>query len=413
MSKERVKLLAPDVYLMATVLALVVVGILLVFDASYAKAGDLKSMRFDIWYMVKRQAMFAALGLVCMFALSRFPYSWLRKITKPLIYIAFAALALVLIFGHLAHGSMAWFSIFGFTIQPSEFAKVAIVMYLALQLSRPSMFSKRCPDAWIKPALVCAAAAILVVAERDLGTAAVIAALGLAMFFAAGARRRYVVLVGLLLASMAAATLFFVPHCKPRLEAWLRPWENLYNEGYQTVHALAGLGAGGWRGQGLCEGREKFYMPASSTDYVFVTLGEEAGLIGGVLLIGGFALLTYRGLHIAQRASSPYGGLLATGVSAMVTLQALTNLAVVTALMPATGLPLPLISYGGSSMVSTLMCAGILLSVSRQLNVASGERDSYESDSDRRRDGRSHIPRSERRPSSSRTRSTRRAAVRR
>lgn len=272
MSKERVRLVAPDLYVIVTVLALVVAGVWLVFDASYAKAGDLKSMNYDIWYQVKRQAMFAVFGIACMFAVARVSFARLKWACMPTLYACFALLGLVLVMGHRAHGALSWFKIMGYTVQPSEIAKVSMILYLASVLSKPKVFARNGPARWFLPACVCAAVVALIVVERDLGTASMLGVLCFAMFYAAGAKKRSLALVGLVCLVMVTGAMAFVPHCRERVTAFMHPWENRYDEGYQTVHSLAGLGSGGVFGVGLCEGREKFYMPAASTDYIFTTL---------------------------------------------------------------------------------------------------------------------------------------------
>ena len=183
-----------------------------------------------------------------------------------------------------------------------------------------------------------------------------------------------------------------------RVWIWLNPWRDSYGEGYQIIHSLIGLGTGGLAGVGLCEGREKLYIPAASTDCIFTTLGEEAGLIGGILLIALFILFTWRGLTFARRSKSTYGSLLAVGVTSVISLQALINIAVVSASIPATGVPLPFISYGGLSLVLMMVGAGMLLSISRQVNVELEERDLYENSFDRGRDRGPHLSRNKRRP---------------
>lgn len=413
--RSRVRLAPPDFWLLGTVLVLVTVGVWLVFDASYAKAADARTMNYDPWYLVKRQAAFAVIGLGCMALVARARFDLLRKAAVPLTIIAFALLLAVLApsLGHKAHGARSWFKVGSFYIQPSEIAKVAILLYLASALAGARTFARRAPRRWAIPACVCAALVAVVVVERDLGGAGLMTLFSFVMFYTAGAKKRYLALAALVGVMLAAGAIYMMPHTKARFRAFADPWQYRYGEGYQTVHALAGLGTGGLRGVGLCEGREKFYQPAASTDYIFVTLGEETGLVGSLLLLGGFVLFTYRGLHIACRSKSSYGGLLAVGVAALVSIQVLINLAVVTASIPPTGLPLPFISYGGSAMVSMLVCVGVLLAVSRQVDVAVEERELDESSNNRRRHGRSHISRYQRRPGGAGSGSERRAAVRR
>ncbi len=396
--KRGENLVGPDWYLLLTVLGLTAVGVLLVFDASYAKAADFKSMNHDIYYLVKRQAVFAVAGLLCMLVLSRFSFDWLRRFTLPLLGLGTLLLVAVLILGHSAHGAKSWFKLWGFFAQPSELAKLAVVLYLAGVLARPRTFAKGAQRRWVVPAIVCTGLVGMIVLQRDLGTGTLLAVVCFVMFFAAGAKKVYLALAGLVALTMVVGMMLVMPHCMARVRAFMDPWKYRYGEGYQTVHSLSGLGTGGLRGVGLCEGREKFYLPAASTDYIFSTFGEEAGLLGGLVLIGGFMFFTYRGLHIAHRSQSPYGALLAAGATSLVSIQAVINLAVVTSSIPATGLPLPFISYGGSSLVATLAAAGILLSASRQVNVT-GEKGASEDSSDRRGNRRAHLPGSKRRAS--------------
>jgi cell division protein FtsW len=411
--RNRGVLVAPDVCLLLTALLLTVAGVILVFDASYAKAGDLKTLNYDVYYLVKRQVKFAAVGLVLMLVAMRISFERLKQITLPLLGAVMVLLIAVLILGHRAHGATSWFRIGTFSLQPSELAKLAAVFYLAGVLSRPNVFGRSQRRVWVVPALVCAGLVGLIVAQRDLGTATVLAVVCLVMFFTAGAKKVYLALIAIVGLAMVAAMMFAMPHCRARIRAWLDPWQYRYAEGYQTVHSLSGLGTGGLFGVGPCEGREKFYMPAASTDYVFATLGEEAGLVGGLALMAVFVFFTYRGLHLAYRSASPYGALLAAGVTSLISVQALVNLAVVSSAIPATGLPLPFISYGGSSLVATLVGVGILLSVSRQVNVSAEERESREGSNNGRWNGRTRVSGDQRRAGPLGHRAGRRAVVRR
>jgi cell division protein FtsW len=235
----------------------------------------------------------------------------------------------------------------------------------------------------------------------------------MAIFYAAGAQKRFLVLTTLAMAVVTFGLFTHVPHVMARWRAFSHPWEYRLGEGYQTVHSLAGISTGGLRGVGLCEGRTKFYMPAASTDYIFATVVEETGLIGGLALMAGLAFFAYRGLHIAHRSKSNYGSILATGIVSMVSIQAGINLAVVSAAIPPTGLSLPFISYGGSGMISMLICAGIILAVSRQADIAGERMESDESSSSRRRNGGAHISRHKRGTSSSGRGPSSRVALRR
>jgi cell division protein FtsW len=411
--RKSVKLAPPDPWLLGTVIVLVTVGVLLVFDASYAKAADTKTMNFDPWYLVKRQVVFAIFGVACMAVAARVSFGFFKKVTIPAVTVAFALLAAVLVIGHKAHGATSWFKLGEYFLQPSELAKIGMLLYLALRLSHPRAFAKNAPKRWVIPALMCLAMIGIVVMEKDLGTAALLAGVCAVMFYAAGAKKRSLALAALTFAVLALGACTQLSHVRARINAYQHPWETRYDEGYQTVHSLAGLGTGGLLGVGLCEGREKFYMPAASTDYILSTLGEETGLIGGIVLLAAFTIFTYRGLDIARRSKSSYGKLLAVGVTSLISVQALINVAVVSASIPATGLPLPFISYGGSGMVAMLVCVGILLSASRQVGAGKEEREPDESSSYRGRHRRAHISGHKRGSGASRGGSERRAAVRR
>ncbi|MHB9037342.1 MAG: putative lipid II flippase FtsW [Armatimonadota bacterium] len=413
--RKEARLAAPDVGVLGAVVLLLIAGVLLVFDASYAKTGDAKWANFDIWYMVKRQLIYAVVGFGLMYWASKVRLAKLIKWTIPLLVVSLLLLAAVLVpgVGRRVNGAFRWIPLGPVNLQPSELAKIAAVLYLAGIFSQRKMLVRRISESWIAPAFVILLICGLVVIEPDLGTTLAIVGTCFVMLYAAGAMKRH--LVGILGMGAAAVggLVMLEPYRMQRIWVWLDPWKDPYGDGYQVIHSLLALGTGGLTGVGLCEGREKLYIPAASTDFILATLGEEAGLIGCLLLLAGFMFLTYRGLDIARRSKSTYGNLVAVGISSVIGLQALINVSVVSASIPATGVPLPFISYGGSSLISMMIAAGILLSVSRQVNVELEERDLYENSVDGRRDGRSHISRGKRGGGSSRHRSGHRAAVRR
>lgn len=206
----------------------------------------------------------------------------------------------------------------------------------------------------------------LVMAEPDMGTTVVLMATALTMIGMAGAKKRHLALVLTVGFVLGTALIFSSPYRKARLMSFCNPFEDYYGSGYQVCQSLIALGSGGVLGVGLCEGREKlFYLPAEHTDFIFAILGEETGLVGTLLIALLFLIFGARGLGIAYRTKDGFGRLLAGGISVMISGQALLNMCVVTSSVPATGVPLPFISYGGSSLVLNLFCVGVLLSVSR------------------------------------------------
>lgn len=403
----------PDVYVLGIVLTLVGVGVLLVFDASYARMADAKWANNDIWYMAKRQLVYAAIGLLVMLAASRTRLTTLLKATVPLLVLSFLLLVAVLLVGTEINGAKRWLKAGPVCFQPSELAKLALVLYLAGVLAQRKMRVRRMSMGWAAPLCVIGTTLLLIFAEPDLGTTLALAGACFFMFYAAGAMKRHLVLAIGGVAGLCWLAVRMEPYRLERIRVWLDPWRDPYGEGYQIIHSLIALGTGGLRGVGLCEGREKLYIPAASTDFIFSTLGEEAGFVGGMLVLALFMLLVYRGLDVGRRCKSTYPNMVAVGVTSAIGLQALINIAVVSAAIPATGVPLPFVSYGGSSLVSMLAGVGILLAVSRQVNVTLDDREIYENSFDGWRDGRACISSYKRRSGSARSGAGRGVAVRR
>jgi len=404
----------PDVWLLGVVVALVAVGVLLVFDASYARSADLSAYGHDTWYFAKRQLAYAAAGLVCMFLASIVPVEFLRKLSVVGLVISFALLIAVLVpgIGCKVNGSTSWIRVGPVSFQPSELAKLVLVLYLARALGRPNVFARRAERKWTSAFWIAAGIIMLVVAEKDLGTAVALSGIVFVMFAAAGAKKRWLTLSALAGAAAVWLLMCCVPHCKPRVEAYKDPWAHRYGKGYQIVHSLIGFGTGGLTGVGFCEGRVKSYIPAASTDYIYATVAEETGLVGSLVLLGMFVLFALRGFGVARKCSSAYASLVASGITSAVSMQAVINMAVATNSIPATGLPLPFISYGGSSMVISLTGVGVLLSVSRQVRVELENEASDEDSPYGRRYGRAHIPGRQRGTSAPRAGAFGRASVR-
>ena len=406
------KLGPPDMWLLGTVLVLVAIGVLLVFDASYKKTVEAPWAGYDTWFFAKRQLVFAAAGLIAMAVAASMRLKTFLKLATPLLWVSIALLAGVLVFGVCRNGAHRWYQFGPVSFQPSELAKIALVLFLAGLFARRKSAVRRLNSRWLAPLCFVGAIAFLVLKEPDLGTTIAIAGTCYVMFIAAGALKRHILGTGLVGISIAFAAIYTNHERMERVLTWLDPWRDRYGEGYQIIHSLIAHGTGGWLGIGLCEGREKAYLPAASTDFVFATVSEEAGLIGGILLIVLFLVVIYRGLDIARRAQSTYAGLLAVGATSVVGLQAAINIAVVTSSIPATGVPLPFISYGGSALVSMLISVGILLAVSRQVDAGLEDRDLYENSFDRWRDGRAHISGDQRRSSAPRSKARSRTALR-
>ncbi len=384
---------APDYALLLVIICLVCLGIFMVFDASYAKAGQMRYTGQDVFYFVKRQCVWAAIGTVALLLAGRLSYWRLRRLALAAPVLAIVLLLLVLVpgVGISMNGARRWIGYSWLSMQPSEFAKLALVLFLA---HLGAAQRRRVRDLWFgfMPRVVMLALIGALIAEEDLGTAIVVMATGLVMLAASGARATHIAGFAASLVAATGLAILREPYRADRLKAWLAPWDHYYRDGWQVTHSLLAIGSGGWLGAGIGKGLQKFhYLPAEKTDFIFSTIGEEMGFVGGLLVLLLFMLFVYRGFCIAHRMKDPFGALLAVGITSMVGFQALLNIAVTANAVPPTGVPLPFISFGGSSLVVTMFAAGVLLNVSMYPDAVGQERD--ESHRIRRRDRRSHLPR--------------------
>lgn len=396
----------PDYSLILCVVCLVSLGIYMVFDASYAKAGQTAYTGKDLFFYLKRQFVWALLGCLGLWLAIRWPYWHLRRFALPGVFLSIILLALVLVpgVGIEMGGARRWIGRSPLVVQPSEFAKLALVLFLAHLGAAQQHRIRRLKDGLLPRLVILSLLAALIVEEPDLGTAVVLVATGWAMLVASGARPLHLASFGAALVTAACVAIRMKPYRAQRLGAWLDPWGNYHDSGFQVVHSLLAIGSGGLFGVGPGQGLQKFYyLPAEKTDYIFATIGEEFGLFGTLTVLSLFAIFVYRGFLIAHRTRDPFGALLAAGVATMVGSQALLNIAVTTNAVPSTGVPLPFISFGGSSLVITMFTVGILLNVSMYPDAVTQERD--ESHRVRRRDGRPHLPRPKHRRSPAKARS--------
>ena len=422
--RKRESLSPPDFWLLSAAALLVALGLIFILDSSYAHMNTADWTNSDMWRLVKVQAAALFLGVLAGVVAYVVPLDKWRRSWPYLLFFFVVLLLGLLVIGVVTNGARSWYQVGPFKFQPSEPTKLVIVLFLAAMLSSSrGVFSRGGSKLmWAVPLAIAGFVFLLIVAQKDLGTALLYLATYWFVFFAAGAKKW---LMGAM-AILAVAGYFagiFVVHKTPslqanyiakRIEAHFNPHDIRYGAGLQTAHALIGLSRGGILGLGMCEGREKHYIPAASTDYIFVTVGEELGFVGGTILLLCFAVLSWRGLEAARKCSSRFGSLFAIGITAFITLQVWINIAVVTNLTIATGLPLPFISYGGSSILTFCMAVGFLLSISRYTNGSQAEgSEDYESNSDRRGNGRARISRTGNRSRPSGNGSRSRGSVRR
>ena len=358
-----------DLTLVSVVLGLLAIGLAMVYSASGIKALDAVD---DPRYYLIQQSAWVAIGLVALVIVARVDYHRYRALALPGLIIAIVLLVAVLIpgIGTRVGGASRWLRVSSFAgLQPAELTKLALVIYLAFWLGR-----KREPDAEIGRwsvtlpfVLIVGFVAALVVAEPDLGTAIVLGALALGMYFVAGARLVEFAGLGTLAGVLVALVAVVQPYRLQRILTFLDPWSDPRGAGFQTIQSIFGLALGGPLGEGLGAGKEKFgFLPAPYTDSIFAVLGDELGLLGTLTVVVLFLAIAFKGIRIALSAPDATGSLLATGITVWLVFQAWVNMAVVASLVPMTGITLPFISYGGSSICVGLVAVGILLNVGHQ-----------------------------------------------
>ncbi|MBZ5748708.1 MULTISPECIES: stage V sporulation protein E [Metabacillus] len=355
----------PDFILVILTLLLLTIGLIMVYSASAVWA----TYKFDdSFFFAKRQLLFAGVGVIAMFFLMNVDYWTWRSWAKVLIIVCFILLIAVLIpgIGMERNGSRSWIGVGAFSIQPSEFMKLAMIAFLAKFLSenqkKITSFKKG-----LVPSLGLVFTAFgIIMLQPDLGTGTVMVGTCIVMIFVSGARISHFGWLGLLGVAGFVGLVISAPYRIKRITSFLDPWEDPLGSGFQIIQSLYAIGPGGLVGLGLGQSRQKFfYLPEPQTDFIFAILAEELGFIGGSLVLLLFGLLLWRGVRIALGAPDLYGSFLAIGIISMVAIQVMINVGVVTGLMPVTGITLPFLSYGGSSLTLMLMAIGVLLNVSR------------------------------------------------
>ncbi|GIU95188.1 MAG: stage V sporulation protein E [Gaiellaceae bacterium] len=346
--------------LVLVTLGLVAFGLVMVFSATSAAAalGNGNPMEY-----LQRQAVYAVLGVALMAVASRIDYHRLRYLALPLLLVALGLCAAVLVVAPEINGARRWFLLGPASFQPSELSKLALCLFAAAYLARRR--APRTVGELVKPlGLLTLLLSGLILLEPDLGTTITLFGMVLAILLVAGTSLRLLALVSAFALVAAAAAIWAEPYRRARFFSFLDPWSDAQGAGFQIVQAMIGIGSGGVTGSGLGEGVQKvLYLPEAHTDMIFAVVGEELGLVGSLLVIGAFATFASMGFRIALRCRDPFGKLLATGITALVCGQATVNLAAVLGIAPLTGIPLPFVSYGGSSLVVLLAGVGVLLNI--------------------------------------------------
>ena len=355
----------PDLLLIITTLALLSIGLIMVYSASAVWA----AYKFDdSFFFAKRQLLFAGVGVAAMFLIMNIDYwSW-RSWAKAGIIFCFILLVAVLIpgIGMERNGSRSWIGVGAFSIQPSEFTKLAMIAFLAKFLSEHQKHITTIKKGLAPSLGLVFVAFAMIMLQPDLGTGTVMVGTCIVMIFVAGARISHFVWLGVIGLAGFVALVASAPYRIKRITSFLDPWEDPLGSGFQIIQSLLAIGPGGLFGLGLGQSRQKFfYLPEPQTDFIFAILSEELGFIGGSFVLLLFSLLLWRGIRIALGAPDLFGSFLAVGIVSMVAIQVMINISVVTGLIPVTGITLPFLSYGGSSLTLMLMAVGVLLNISR------------------------------------------------
>ncbi|PID40126.1 MAG: putative lipid II flippase FtsW [Proteobacteria bacterium] len=335
-----------DLGLLVPVLLLVGMGIVMVYSASSALA--LKKYGSD-YYFLKKQATFSFIGMVVLVVFSYIPFRLYRILTYPALVTAMALLTAVTFsqWGVTAGGSMRWLQLGPIRFQPSELARLALVIYLAYSMSKKEDLLRDFYVGFLPHIMVLSLFGGLLLLQPDFGSVVIFALLTWIMLFVGGCRITHLLSVILLLAPLAWLALTQAEYRVKRLMSFMKPWEYATGEGYQIVHSLMAFGTGGITGTGIGKGYQKlFYLPEPHTDFIFSVVGEELGLIGVMVVIGLYALVLMRGIHIARHTRDRFGSFLAMGITVTLGLQVCINMGVALGMLPTKGLTLPFLSYG-------------------------------------------------------------------
>lgn len=359
-----------DLYIFCSVLVLVAIGIIMVFSASYY---DALYKHKNVFYFLSKELTWSPVGLIAMLIFTFVDYHFWKKVALPGYVITLITLIAVLFIGSNINGATRWIKIMGVSFQPSELAKYMIVFFLAMVIEQYGQIKEK----WFASIIYLSFALVfsgLVLAENNLSISAIIMFVAFIIVFSEGMSGK---ITGILMGLGGIGVLIAIVTSGYRMKrfiSFINPWKYATDEGYQLVHSLYAIGTGGLFGVGLGNSKQKaLYMPEPHNDFIFAIICEELGLIGAIIIISVFLVLIVAGINVAMRAKDKYGRLLATGIISVIAVQVVINIAVVTGSMPVTGVPLPFISYGGTSLVFNLAAIGVLLNISSQTKTHKDE----------------------------------------
>ncbi|MDX9788409.1 MAG: putative lipid II flippase FtsW [Desulfobacterales bacterium] len=360
---------AYDGYLLFPVLFLVGIGVVMVYSASSAVA--MKSYGTDQFFL-KKQAIFSLVGIMALVICRRVPIRFLRRMAYPILALAVVGLVAVLIdgVGRTAGGATRWIRVGWFTFQPSEPARFALVIYLAYSLSKKKDRLHDFAIGMLPHVLVLGFLSFLILMQPDFGSVIILCAITWTMLFVGGVRLKHLLLPVPVLVPGLIWVMCTAEYRIKRLMSFLDPWQYTNDSGYQIVHSLMAFGTGGIWGAGVGQGYQKlFYLPEPHTDFIFSVIGEELGLVGVLAILGLYCLIVWRGVIISKNARDSFGALVAFGLSAAIGLQVAINMGVTLGMLPTKGLTLPLLSYGGTSLIMNMAAIGIIMNVGAERTV--------------------------------------------
>ncbi len=355
----------PDFAILFTVLILTGFGLVMILSASYITSLELRG---DAFFFLRRQAFWVLLGLLGMICTTSISYWKWRRIIPFLLLVNFFLLTAVFVpgLGVEVNEARRWISVGGMTLQPSEFSKLAIVIFSAAFLSKKNINLNSFWESSVLPLGFMGFSFLLIIKQPDLGTALALAGVTLIIVFAAGVPLKQLFPLVLLISPLAMYLTLSEPYRVRRIFSFLDPWSDPLYSGYHIIQSLYALGPGGLFGVGLGHSKQKlYYLPEPQNDFIFAIIGEELGFLGAVTVMVLFFILIWRGFKIALTAPDAFGSLLATGLISIITIQVLINIGVVTGSIPVTGINLPFISAGGSSLFFSMCAVGILMNISR------------------------------------------------
>jgi cell division protein FtsW len=344
---------------------LICFGIIMIYSSSSIYAWDKLG---DTAFFLKRQIMYVLLGFIFSLLVMSLDYRKLREFSRPLLLVALVLLLFLLIPGVAREiaGAKRWFRLFGYSFQPSEFAKIAIIFYMADFLSRRSNRLNNFFLGFLPAMVVLGLFILAILMQPDLGTAVAITVIVFVMLFVAGVRLAHLFSIILLALPAFYFLIARVPYRMMRIKAFLNPWIDPKGSGFQIIQSQLALGSGGILGVGLGQSKQKlFYLPAAHTDFIFSIIGEELGFLGTAAVAVLFIIFIWLAWRIMKNAPDNFGKLLSLGLITMIGFEAIVNMGVSTASLPTKGLPLPFISYGGSSLIFNMVSVGILLNISK------------------------------------------------